>query len=101
MEQRGERVGAVDREAVEALGALGLLAPFADQQALRFEPAQQRIERAFVDQQPGILERLAQRIAVAFLAQRPEHGEHQRPPPKLDAQFLECVVIDRHELCFT
>jgi len=101
VEQRGECVGAVDRQAVEALGALGLLAPFADQQALRFEPAQQRIKRAFVDQQPGILERLAQRIAIALLAQCPEHSEHQRPPPEFDAQLFEYVVIDRHDLCFT
>src|SRR3954466_10409527 len=48
-EELFQHAGAVLRETIEALVALALLAPLADQQPLRFEAPQQRIQRPLVD----------------------------------------------------
>src|SRR5436305_11720151 len=84
--EAGEDRLAVGGEAVEALVA-AFLAPFAGQQALRFEAAQQGIERAFLDRKPRFVEQVAQRVAVSFLAKRGEHGQDERAPAELDAQL--------------
>ena len=49
VKQLREHFCAFFREAVEALGALFLFAPLALEEALRLEPAQQRVECPFVD----------------------------------------------------
>jgi hypothetical protein len=50
--QLPEHFRAFFREAVEAFGAFFLFAPLALEEALRLEPAQQRVERPFVDLEP-------------------------------------------------
>ena len=72
-------------QAVEALVALGLFTPFADEKALRFQPPQQRIERAFVDDEPVFREQLAQRVSVLLGAERREHGDGQAAAAELRA----------------
>ena len=67
-EQLLEGGGAVGREAVEALVALFFLAPFAGQQALRLQAAEQRVEGALLNVDPDIGERLAQGVAVVLVA---------------------------------
>src|SRR5436305_14643360 len=78
--EAGEDRLALGGEAVEALVA-PFLAPFAGQQALRLEPAQQGVERALLDRQARFFERVAQGVAVPLLAQGSEHGEDERAAP--------------------
>jgi len=89
VEQLREHFGAVFREAVEALGALFLLAPLALEETLRLESAQQRVERPFVDLEALFRKGFAQRIAVLLGAQRGEDGEHQRPASQLEPQVFK------------
>ena len=50
---------------------------FRGEHALRLEPAQERIERAFLDRHAALGQGLAQRIAVLHFAQLREDGEDQ------------------------
>ena len=61
-------------QAVETLIALSLFAPLADEQALAFEPSEQRIERALVDSQPVIAKKLAERVAILLSPKSRQHG---------------------------
>ena len=83
-------------KAVEALGALVLLAPFAGQKALGLQPAQHRIEGALVDLQARVRQHLAQGVAVALDRQGREHGQDQAAAPQLEAELLVEVVFDGH-----
>ena len=57
---------ALRREAVETLVALLLLAPFAGEEALGFEPPQERVEGALFDRQTLISEGLAEGVSVVL-----------------------------------
>src|SRR4029079_6439371 len=65
-EQLVQDFRAVVWQAVEPRVTLSLFTPLADQQPLTFQPAQQRIQRAFVDVKPVLGENLAERIAVVL-----------------------------------
>src|SRR6185503_15302088 len=71
------------------LFALVFLAPFARQQALRLEPAKQRVQSALVDLEPELRERIAQRVAVVLRAQLREHGDRQRSAAQLETQLVD------------
>ena len=90
-EQR-QHLQAHAREAVEALVALGFFAPLADEQALCFQPAEQRIERALVDDEAVFGEEFAQRVSVLFRAKRREDGDRQAAPPDLEPEVVEDAV---------
>jgi hypothetical protein len=58
--------------------------PFAQQQALRLQPPQQRIQRPFLDRQAAVGEGLAERVTVLAFAQLAEHGQYQHAAPEFD-----------------
>lgn len=87
--------GARLRAAVEALVALPLLPPLADEEALRFETAQQRIEGALVDLEAVIREQLAERVAVLLGLEGRQDGQHEAPAPELQAEVVEAVGFSR------
>src|SRR5215831_7716925 len=62
-------------QSVEALLASTFLSPLADQEPLRLEPLQQRVERALLDAESLALQRLPQRVAVLLGAKLRERGE--------------------------
>src|SRR4029079_3541508 len=70
--------------------------PFAGQQPLRFEAAEQRVECAFLDPKAGIVEHLAKRVAVALHAKRGEDREPERAAPQLHLELLVQILVDRH-----
>src|ERR1700722_12182581 len=86
VQKQREDFGAAGREAIKTFVALIFFAPLAEQQALRFEAAQQRIERAFVDNQAVVLERLAQCVAVLLGPQLRQNGDDQAAATKFEAQ---------------
>src|SRR3974390_53155 len=70
------------RQPVETLLALVLFAPFAFEQTLGFEPAQQRVERALVDRHAVVLQRLAQGVAVLLAPERSQDGKDEAAAPQ-------------------
>src|SRR5688572_554979 len=72
-EQLLENLPALWRQLVETLVAPAFLAPFAGEEILALETAQQGIQRALVDIETQIGERLAQRVAVVFRPQLRQH----------------------------
>src|SRR5262245_57927037 len=68
---------------VEALLPLVFLAPFADEEPLALEAAEERVERAFVHRQVALGERLAERVAVVLAAELAEDAEDQPAAPQL------------------
>ena len=82
---------AVAGETVEALVALLLLAPFADQQTLALQPPKQRIESVFVDGHAAVGEGLAQRIAVVLLAELGEDGQNEAAPSEFQPKVLKKI----------
>src|SRR5215469_541776 len=69
VQQSGENLFALRREAIEALVAFFLFAPFTEEQALGLEPAEERVKRTLVDLEAALVEVLAQRVAVVFPAE--------------------------------
>src|ERR1039458_5734787 len=83
---------AVGREAVETLVALVLFPPLADQQALGFQTAKQRIQRALVNGHAMIGEGFAQGVAVMFDAQRRQHREGKAAAAEFLPEVFEALV---------
>jgi len=98
-EQLFEDDFAVGREAVETLVAPVLLAPFADQEALGLEAAEQRVERAFVDGEAETGERLAQGVAVLLVFELGKHGHDEAAAAELEAKLLEEAVVALSAVC--
>ena len=88
-EEQRQHALALDRQPVEPLVAFALFPPLADEQPLGFQPAQQRVKRAFVDHEAVFREDFAQRVAVLFRAKCREHGDGEAPPPKLQPEVVE------------
>lgn len=88
-QQLRQHLGAGRREAIEPFVAPAFLAPFAVEQSLAFEAAQQRIEGALVDLEALIGEELAQGVAVLLRPQRRQHGHRQAAAPELEAEVLK------------
>jgi hypothetical protein len=81
--------GASRRKAIEALVALFLLAPFADQQSLGFEAAQQRVKSALFDVDAVGGEGFTQGVAIVLLAKLGENGQDEAAATELEAEVLE------------
>ena len=81
-------------QAIEALLSPAFVPPFADQETLRLEPLQQRIQRALLDDEPLTLQRLAQRVAVLLGPELSEHGQREAAAAQLLAKRLDagCYV---------
>src|SRR5215218_1894796 len=95
MEQLRQHSLPVLGQTVESLVA-AFLAPFAGEETLGLQPAKERVKRAFLDGQATVLEFLPQGVAVPFLAKREQYTERQGSAAKLDTQFIEQVIFDRH-----
>jgi hypothetical protein len=94
-EQRLQHGLALRREAIKAFVTLVFLAPFADEEALSFEAAEERVEGAFVDGHAEVGEGFAEGVAVVLGAEHGEYGEDQGATTKLEAEvFEEVVVVD-------
>ena len=104
-EQLRQHLRASLRQPVEAFIALRVLPPLADQEPLGFEPAQQRVQRAFVHCQPVLGEQLAEGVAVPLLPQRRQHGHREAAAPELEAEVLKrgwiVIATVRHILSST
>ena len=100
-EQLGEDLLAVAGEAVKPLVALVFFAPFAGEQALGFEAAQQRVERAFVDLQAAFGEGFAQGVAVVLLAKLGQHCQGQAAAAEFQAEVFEEVFGEGHAVPHT
>src|SRR6266849_361738 len=87
---------AVSGQNVKALVALILFAPFAHQQALGLQAAQERIESAFVNLHAMLAQRLAKCVAVLLGAELRETRQDQRAAAQLHANVLEKVGFDGH-----
>ena len=72
-----ENIGALGREKIEALLALVLFAPFADQQALRFQAAQQWIQSALIDGHTMLGQSFAQGVAILLGAELRQDRDDQ------------------------
>ena len=94
-EERLQYRSPIGRQPVEALVAILLLAPFADEQPLIFEPSQQWIEGAFLDVQAAVRQRLLQRVSVVLDSQLGEHGHHEATAAELLPKRFE--RRDRHQ----
>ena len=81
-------------ETIKAFVAFVFFAPFADEQALGFEAAEQRVESAFIDGHALVGEGLAEGVAVLLFAEHGQDGEDQRATAKFEAEvFKELVVV--------
>src|SRR6185436_19942133 len=89
VEQQPQRPLAVGGQAVEALVALVLLAPFADEQPLCFQPPQQRVQGVLVDVQAKVRQGFSQRVAVVLDAQLGECGHHEAAAAELEPKVFE------------
>jgi hypothetical protein len=69
---------------VEALVALVLFAPLAEQQPLGFESAKKRIKSALLDVHTMVRERLAERVAVVLFTELDEDGQDNTAPSELE-----------------
>jgi hypothetical protein len=88
-EQLFERGGADRREAVEALVALVLFAPFAEKEALGFESTEERIQGALLDVDAMVGERLAERVAVVLLMELSKDGQDKAAAAELEPEIFE------------
>src|SRR6185312_9845704 len=86
---------AVGGQTIETLIALLFLAPFADQQALALQPAQQRIQSAFIDLHALLGKRFAQGVAIAFVPQFSQHRQDQAAAPEFKPQVFENFGVHR------
>jgi hypothetical protein len=84
-----ENLFSVGGKAVEALVAFLVFAPFADQEGLGLEAAQQGIERAFVDLKTVLGEFFAEGVSILLCAQSGEDGEHQTAAAEFQPEVLE------------
>lgn len=98
----------VGREAVEALVAFFVFAPFADQEGLGLESPEKGVEGAFVDLKPVFGEFFAERVAILLCAQSGEDGEHETSATEFKPEVLEGLRVHsvydalhrmRHTLC--
>ena len=103
---RLQRAAALGAQRVIAPRRAGVDAPFAAEQALAFEPAQQRVQRAFLDHHAALAERLPQFVAVAGRTQLRQHREHQHAAAEFEFEFFDgvgrCHVAHgtvRHTVC--
>ena len=87
------------RKAIEALVALVLFSPFANQQSLRFQPPEQRVQRTFVNHQTIVGERFTERVAVLLGFELGEYRDNQAAPPELEPQGIENPRIWRKSGC--
>ncbi|RSL17050.1 hypothetical protein EDE15_2578 [Edaphobacter aggregans] len=90
-----EYPAAQGRESVKALVSLLLLAPFTGQQALRLQPAKQRVERALLNGQPMVSQSLAQRVAVVLLAKLRQNRKNEAPAAKFESKRIEQFALKR------
>ena len=82
---------AAAREVVEALVALLFLTPLAHQEALGFQPAEERIQCVFVDGHAAVGEGFAQRIAVMFIAELGKYSQDQASATQLQAEVFKKI----------
>jgi len=80
---------------------LANFAPFADQQTLALQPAQQRVQSAFVDGHPMLGQCLAQRVSVLLAPELRQHRQDQRAAPQLISEVFEQVAIHCASCIFT
>jgi hypothetical protein len=76
-------------EAVEALVAFLMFAPFADQEGLGLEPPQQGIEGAFVDFETMLGKFFAEGVSILLGTQSGEDGEHETAATEFQPEILE------------
>lgn len=92
-EQRLQHGLAFRGEAIKAFVAFVFFAPFADEEALGFEAAQEGVESAFVDGHALVGEGLAEGVAVLLFAKHGEDGEDQGAAAEFEAKVFEEVVV--------
>jgi hypothetical protein len=80
-------------ERIEALVALFFFTPFANQQALGLQAAEQGVEGAFVDGHAMLGEGFTEGVAVLLGAELGEHGEDERAAAKFEPEVLEGIVV--------
>lgn len=88
-QQLGEDGLAFGGEAVEAFVAFFVLAPFADQQALGFEAAEQWVEGAFVDVHAVLGESFAEGVTVLLGTEGGKDGENEAAAAEFQAKVIE------------
>jgi hypothetical protein len=88
-EELFERGGTGGREAIEALVALVLFAPFAEEQALGFKATEERVKGALLNVDAVVGECFTERVAVVLFAELGEDGEDKAATAELKAEVLE------------
>jgi hypothetical protein len=91
-----ENFFAVFRENVEALVAFVFLAPFADEQPLRFEPAKEGIESAFIDGHAMLGECFAEGVAVLFGAKLGEDSKDEAAASEFESNVFKEIGVESH-----
>jgi hypothetical protein len=94
-QQLGEDGFAFGREEVEALVAFFVLAPFAGQQALGFESAEEGVEGAFVDVHALLGEGFAEGVTVLLGTEGGEDGENEAAAAEFQAKVVEGIGVHR------
>src|SRR5208282_830677 len=80
---------AIGRKAIEALVALVLLPPLADEKALGFEAAEEGVKGTFVHFHALVGKDFAESVAVVLGAESGEDGEDETSAAKLEAEIFE------------
>ena len=86
-----EDVCAAGRKAIEALVTLVFLAPFACEEPLGFEAAEERVEGAFVDDQSIVGKGFSEGVAVLFRLELGEDSDDEAAAAQFEAQGVEEV----------
>src|SRR3954471_3537334 len=80
-------------EFVKAFLAVVFLAPFALEEALAFETAEEGIKGAFVDLDAEFGELLSEGVAIMFAAELGEDGDNEKAAAKLEAETGKKIGI--------
>ena len=82
-------LGSEWRKFVEAFVALVRLAPFAEEETLRFQTAEEWVEGALFDCHATVSQDFAEGVAVLLGTKAREDGEDERAAAKLQAEVFE------------
>src|ERR1043166_316222 len=88
-----EDLAAVLGKFVETLLAIVFFAPFAFEQALRFETAKERVKGAFVDLDSERSEILAEGVPVMLPAQLGEDGDDEQSPAQFQPEIIKEIGV--------
>ena len=91
-EELAEGGFALGGEAVEALVALIFFAPFAGEEALGFEAAEEGVESAFLDGEALVGEGFAEGVAVVLGTELGEDGDDEAAAAEFKAEGVELGV---------